>query len=250
MKDIQPLPLTDLRNADEPGRHGQHNFRLFFAFDSLQFRPLESSDPMPTGRQIVALAGLNQCDDYSLFTILPSGDFEDVRLNEPIDLRGRGIEKFVAFKSDREYRFTLDDRQIVWGRPSIAGADLYFLADADDGTAVFLEVRGGEDLLIDADTSVDLTTGGVEHFITGPKPQQGFVIILNSREYVLPGPLATYEQIVSLEFEYPPSNPNVSYSMTYRHAASKPHAGELGAGGSVTVKKKGTVFNVTATDKS
>ncbi|EQM04945.1 multiubiquitin domain-containing protein [Vibrio parahaemolyticus] len=38
--------------------------------------------------------------------------------------------------------------------------------------------------------------------------------------------------------------------MTYRHAKSKPHAGELAAGGSVIVKKKGTVFNVTATDKS
>ena len=38
--------------------------------------------------------------------------------------------------------------------------------------------------------------------------------------------------------------------MTYRHAASMPHAGELGAGGSVEVKKKGTVFNVTRTVQS
>ena len=44
--------------------------------------------------------------------------------------------------------------------------------------------------------------------------------------------------------------PNVVFSMTYRHAASTPHAGELGAGGSVDVKKKGTVFNVTRTVQS
>lgn len=44
--------------------------------------------------------------------------------------------------------------------------------------------------------------------------------------------------------------PNVVFSMTYRHAASTPHAGELGDGGSVDVKKKGTVFNVTRTVQS
>jgi hypothetical protein len=43
--------------------------------------------------------------------------------------------------------------------------------------------------------------------------------------------------------------PNVVFSMTYRHAASKPHAGELGPGGVVEVKK-GTVFNVTRTVQS
>ena len=38
--------------------------------------------------------------------------------------------------------------------------------------------------------------------------------------------------------------------MTYRHAASNPHAGELGDGGTVDVKKKGTIFNVTRTVQS
>lgn len=252
MNPIQPIPLENLDDAHESGAslRGGHNFRIFFALDHLQFRQLEIADPVPTGRQILASAGLNPHDDIGLFMILTSGDFEDVRLDEPVDLRGRGIERFIAFRSDRTFRFSLDDKQIVWGHPSMLSDDLHFLADTDDETAVFLEVRGGEDILIDADTSVDLTAAGIERFITGPKPHRGFVIKLNSREYVLTDDLATYEQIVALEFEYPPANPNISYSMTYRHAASKPHAGELGAGGSVTVKRKGTVFNVTATDKS
>lgn len=252
MNQNQPMPLDDLSDANESEANlrGGRNFRIFFAIDHLQFRQTEIDDPVPTGRQVLAAAGLDPHDDFALFLIQPSGDFEEVRLDETVDIRGRGIEKFIAFNSDRMFRFSLDDKQIVWGHSSILGDDLYFLADADDETAVFQEVRGGEDLLIDADTSVDLTAAGVERFITGPKPQHGFAIKLNSREYVLTDSLATYEQIVSLEFEYPPSNPNISYSMTYRHAASKPHAGELGAGGSVTVKKKGTVFNVTATDKS
>ena len=47
-----------------------------------------------------------------------------------------------------------------------------------------------------------------------------------------------------------PHDTNVVFSMTYRHAASKPHAGELAAGGTVDVKRKGTVFNVTRTVQS
>jgi hypothetical protein len=37
--------------------------------------------------------------------------------------------------------------------------------------------------------------------------------------------------------------------MTYRKAASTPHAGELGAHGVVTIKE-GTIFNVTRTVQS
>lgn len=246
MSNNQPISLE----AKQVRLHDEHNNRIFFAFDHLQFKELYIPDPVPTGRQILIAAGFNSPDDLNLYLILPSGDFEDVRFDETVDIRGRGVEKFIAFKSDRTFRFNLDGKQIAWGHPNILGDDLYFLAEANDQTSVFLKVPGGQDLLIEADLSVDLTAPGVEKFITGPKPHQGFVIILNSREYILGNELATYEQIVALEFQYPPSNPNVSYSMTYRHAASKPHAGELGPGGSVNVKKKGTVFNVTATDKS
>jgi hypothetical protein len=225
-------------------------YHMLFAVEHMQFRPLEIADPVPTGRQIMDMAGLKSPEEHSLFAILPSGDFEDIRLNETFDLREKGVERFIAFKADQFFKFTLDDHQITWGNATINAADLYLLADVDDETAVFLEVRGGEDILIDPNGKVDLSKAGVERFITAPKPNEGYVIILNSREYTLPGPLATYEQIVALEFEYPPSNPNITYTLTYRNTQSKPHTGELAAGGSVTVKKKGTVFNVTATDKS
>lgn len=252
MNQTQATPPDNQGDNNNSGVNirGENNGRIFFALDHLQFRQMEIAEPVTTGRQILTAAGMNPKDDFILFMILSSGDFEDVRLEETVNLRDRGIEKFIAFSSDRTFTFRLDDKQISWGHPSILGEDLHFLADTNDETAIFLEVPGTEDRLIDADASVDLTAAGIERFITGPKPQQGFVIKLNSRDYVLTDSLATYEQIVSLEFEYPPPNPNISYSMTYRHAASKPHAGELGAGGSVTVKKKGTVFNVTATDKS
>jgi Multiubiquitin len=74
-------------------------------------------------------------------------------------------------------------------------------------------------------------------------------IIVNARKRTVKGDVVSFEEIVQLAF--PGSHdPNVAFSMTYRHAASEPHAGELGPGGHVTVKKEGTIFNVTKTIRS
>ncbi|MCP3162544.1 multiubiquitin domain-containing protein [Myxococcus sp. QH3KD-4-1] len=210
---------------------------------------MDVADPVPLGRQILASAGLDPRGGFSLFAILASGDFEDLRLDEPFDLRTRAAERFVAFQTDRDFKLTLDDDQLAWGKPAISGAALYTLAKVGNGQAVFLEVRGGEDRLISPQDLIDLTAPGIERFITGPMPARTFEIIVNARPRVVNDKRVTFEQVVQLAF--PGSHePNAAFSMTYRHAASKPHAGELGAGGSVEVKERGTIFNVTKTVQS
>ena len=241
--------LPEYEDVGEALREGRklrraRSYRILFAQGDLNFSHLDLIDPVPLGRQILAIAGIDSRDDYSLFAILQSGDFEDVRLDEPFDLRKRGAERFVAFQTDREFKFTLNDRQAEWGKPVISGTVLYQLANVTDDEAVFLEVRGGEDRLVEDEELVDLTAPGVERFITGPKPIPTYEIIVNSRVRILNDKLVTYEQVVQLAFTSS-HNPNVKFSMTFRHAASKPHSGELGAGGTVEVKKKGTIFNVT-----
>lgn len=226
-----------------------HKYRFQFALGNLNFRHLQVADPVPLGRQVLESAGLDRGDDYSLFAILESGDFEDVRLDEPFDLRARGAERFVAFLTDRDYKLTLADRQLEWGKPAISGAALYKLAEIREDEAVFLEVRGGEDQLVERDDLIDLTTPGVERFVIGPKPVATYEIIVNSRPRTVENSDVTYEQVVELAFPGG-GGPNICFSMTYRNAASRPHAGELSEGGRVKVKKKGTIFNVTRTDKS
>jgi hypothetical protein len=224
------------------------SYRIQFALDNLNFRTIEMADPVPLGRQILAAAGLDARGDYGLFAILPSDDFEDIRLDEPYDLRGRGIEQFVGFHSDRDFKMTLDDRQITWGKPAIKGSDLHKLANVGEDQAVFLEVRGGEDRLISVQEIIDLTAPGVERFITSSRPTTEIEIIVNGRPRVVTGSQVTFEQIVQLAF--PGShNPNSVFSITYRKAASNPPEGELSAGGIIKIKK-GTIFNVTPTDKS
>lgn len=245
------LEFDDVGDALREGRplRPARVYRVLLAEGDLNFQHRQVTDPVPLGRQLLEAAALDPRQGYSLFAILPSGDFEDVRLNEPFDLRERGAERFIAFETDRDFKLILNDDELRWGKPVISGAVLYGLAKPGDNEAVFLEVQGGEDRLIEHNELLDLTGAGIERFITAPKPPITFEIIVNSRLRTVDERTVTFEQIVQLAFpgQHPP---NVVFSMTYRHAASAPHAGELGAGGSVDVKKKGTVFNVTRTVQS
>jgi len=222
-------------------------YRIRVAQDGLDFRAVDITDPVPLGRQILDAAGLKPIEAFSLFGILHSGDFEDVRLDEPFDLRERGTERFVAFQTDRSFKLMLNDNEVSWGKPAISGSALYVLAKVGDDDAVFQEIRGGEDRLIERQELIDLNRPGVERFITAPRPGRTFEIIVNARPHVVARHV-TFEEIVQLAFPGE-HGPTIVFSMTYRHAASRPPAGELGPGGSVDVKK-GTVFNVTRTDKS
>jgi len=234
--------IEDVGIAIREGRplNPANNYRIQFANGDLEFKPVTVPDPIPLGRQILAAGGVKP--------ILASGDFEDVRLDEPFDLRGHGAERFIAFATDRDYKATVNGAQIEWGKRIISGAVLYALAEPGADEAVFLEVPGGTDRLIEPEDLVDLDELGIEHFITAPKPRSQIEIIVNARPRIVDGPDVTFEQIVQLAFPGAPEA-NVVFSMTYRHAKSKPHQGELGIGGVVTVKK-GTIFNVTRTVQS
>jgi Multiubiquitin len=74
-------------------------------------------------------------------------------------------------------------------------------------------------------------------------------IIVNGRRRIIPGDEVCFEEVVELAFPGLHTDPNVIYSVTYRHAASHPSAGELGPGGKVEIRH-GTIFNVTRTIKS
>ncbi|SFL69427.1 Multiubiquitin [Desulfomicrobium norvegicum] len=240
--------LGEALREDRPLRRA-HWYRFLLAQGDLNFLTQQVSDPVPLGRQLLEAAGLNPQDGYSLFGILPSGDFEDVRLNEPFDLREHGTERFVAFLTDRDFKLTLNGNDLRWGKPAISGNILYSLAKADGELGIFLEVPDGEQRPIEPHELVDLTGLGIERFVTAPKLPLKFEIIVNARPRTIEKSTVTFEQIV--QFAFPGQHDSkVVFSMTYRHAASSPHVGELGPEGIVEVKKKGTVFNVTRTVQS
>jgi hypothetical protein len=164
-------------------------------------------------------------------------------------LRGRGAEKFVAFQSDRDFKLTVNQAQVSWGKPAISGHVLYELAQVGDDQAVFLEVRGGADRFIDRADAVDLTEPGVEHFIAAPKSRHGIHIVVNGHEVEVAQSRQSFEDLVAIAYPGEPPTPNITYNLTYRRVASVPHSGELGAGGYIEVKNR-SIVNVGRTIQS
>ena len=79
-------------------------YRIVVLDDQLHERHVDLADPVPTARQILQAAGLRPGEGYSVYAILTSGEFEDLRLDETYDLRGRGAERFVV----HEVQFDLE----------------------------------------------------------------------------------------------------------------------------------------------
>ena len=74
-------------------------------------------------------------------------------------------------------------------------------------------------------------------------------IIVNTREKTVDADELTFDHVVRLAFDPVPNGPNIMITVSYRHAAGEKHEGTLTQGESVKIKD-GTVFVVTATDKS
>ncbi|MEI2806285.1 MAG: multiubiquitin domain-containing protein [Albidovulum sp.] len=145
-------------------------YRVQIGNERLEFRPAVIEDPVPTGLQIMEAADARPADEYLVFQVLKSGLLEELRPDETTDLRAKGVEKFLVFRSDRSFRFELDGRIFEWGATLISGMTLKKLAGVDPATyGVWLEVRGAEDRPIGDTEMVDLSAAGVERFFTGIK---------------------------------------------------------------------------------
>ena len=178
--------MTNVQNEDVGEAVRTRLFRIEVADSNLQFKKLAVDDPVPLGRQILVAAGAEPIEDYSLFALLPAGDFEDVRLDEPFDLRAPGVERFVMFSTDRLYKFAIDQHQMEWGKPIISGKILRELAKLAPGYVLYQEVRGGQDIEIHDTDLIDLSKPGVERFISViPETTEGLLALPSiDREYL------------------------------------------------------------------
>ena len=135
----------------------------------LEFRSVELTDPVPTGRQIIKAGGFSPAEEFLIFGVSREPCLTEIKLDETVDLRDPGKERFIIFKSDRSWRGLLDDKRFEWGARDISGRALKWLAGVDADThGVWLERRDEPDLLIADDETASLTPKGVERFRTGP----------------------------------------------------------------------------------
>ncbi|GLQ22568.1 hypothetical protein GCM10007853_04420 [Algimonas ampicilliniresistens] len=141
-------------------------FKVRIADTTLKFRSYTIDDPKPLGRQLIEAVGGHPVEEHVAFAILPNGDFEDIRLDEGFDLRGRGVEKVLVARSDRSFRLKVDDADVEWPHACISGFVLRKLAKLAENYSLWQERPGQHDRKIENDDIINLDEPGVERFIS------------------------------------------------------------------------------------
>lgn len=102
--------------------------------------------------------------------------------------------------------------------------------------------------IVGDDDKVDVTE--FKTFIAVAADDKGRIeIIVNTRPRIVTTDELSYDEVIKLAFDPPPTGPHWEIVVSYRNGAGRPPDGRLRPGGTVKVQE-GTVFNVTATDKS
>lgn len=79
--------------------------------------------------------------------------------------------------------------------------------------------------------------------------KKNVTIIVNGKEKVVEKETLSYDEVVALAFDSPPTGENILITIIYRRGHGEKPEGSLLPGGTVKVKD-GMIFDVTATDKS
>jgi len=127
-------------------------------------RNLNLPEPVWTGRQLLELTDHRPPEEFLLYKLGEHNLMEDIGLDESVDVRKPGIERFVTFRSDRSFRFLLNGQRQDWGAPRISQANLHRLAEAGSDYTIWFEPAAGEPRELQPGDLVDLTGSEVERF--------------------------------------------------------------------------------------
>ena len=239
----------DLEGQVLAGRPVAHvgPWRIQIGDSQLQFRSVTVVDPILTGAQILAAAGVRDRSEHLVYQMLVSGLLEEINPEETTDIRAGRVARFVVFRSDRSFRLLVDDRPLDWGASHISGATLRTLAGREEpGLVVWQDLRGQADLLVLDEDLVDLGAPGVERFHLR---ECSFDIFVNGTPETVHTPRLSYWDVVKLGFPDAKPEDNLVYTIDYSAGPRQNPEGALGEGESVRVKE-GMKFYVTPSDKS
>jgi hypothetical protein len=193
--DVMQEDFEDIEACARQGRRPREDgpYRVLIGDVRLNYQAFVVADPGPTGRQLLDAANLRPVEEYEVFGLFADGLLAQVGLDEIVDLRSRGVEKFIAFRSDRAFRFLLDGREYEWGEAAIEEAVLREIAHVPDDQVIELEREGGPAQIIDDGAEIRLDGQGVEHLRTKPRPD--VTVKVNTKPVELPRGWNTGAQI-------------------------------------------------------
>jgi hypothetical protein len=165
-----------------------------------------------------------------------------------LKMETRAFEQQPEVKGKHQVRIHIDQEGHESPNPT-TGEALYKLANVAPGLNLYREVTGDrEDRVIPNGPEI-VHLEEDEHFHSGAPQVKHFDIFVNGRKKVVATQELTFDQVVALAFEPVPTGPYIMFTVTYRHGPHANPEGNLPEGGTVKVKD-GTIFNVTATNKS
>jgi hypothetical protein len=150
-------------------------------------------DPVPDSRQILEAANFVPADECVLIQVFEHGS-RAIGLDETIDLRNPSTETFYAFRADRVYRFTVDERGFEWGTERLAEPELRKIAHVPQDSILVLQREDEPDRELAADDYVRLSDRGTEHLIVR---RRLVTIYFKDTAYNVPHGTYTTEQLMS-----------------------------------------------------
>ena len=208
-------------------------------------RSVRVDGPTATGAAIAEAAELGPVEEYVILQHLPSGALEDIRPEEAVDPSGGTPEVFVI-RAAETFNFVVDGRSVRWPKPAIPGRGILELVRRGSEYEV-VELREGHgERVIGPDEAARLGKEGVERFETRLRR---VAIIVNGRRKVVPLQPISFEAVVRLAFENPPTGDGVQFTVQYARGPEALPTGSLVEGQSVMVRE-GMEFDVTSTNRS
>jgi len=155
---------------------------------------IEFGDPAPDARQILNAANFTPADECILIQIFSHGA-RAIGLDETVDLREPGIESFSAFRADRIYRFTVDERGFDWGEGKIKEPVLRAIAHVKDDEVIVLDRQDQADQELGPDDEVRFADAGTEHLRVEKRLVKVF---FKKEEFQIARGVYTTEQLIAL----------------------------------------------------
>ena len=151
---------------------------------------------------------------------------------------------------DHKHEIHIHIDRIKYHSPNpTTNAALYELGKVPEGHQIYREAHGDHEDVPVFNDGEQIHLKEDEHFYSQDKPFKGFEIFVNTHKKIVQKNGLTFDEVVRLAYDNPPTGPNIVISIDFRKAAGKRREGTLHPGGTVSIKN-GTIFDVTATDKS
>jgi hypothetical protein len=154
------------------------------------------------------------------------------------------MSEFQSDKRGPEVRIHIN-RQPYHSPDPTTGEALYSLGGIGPHQEMFRELGGDREDQPVPRSAHEIRLKEDEHFYS----ERDYDIIVNARKKIVTQRKLSFDEVINLAFDPPPSGPNVLFTVTYRNGPKENPQGTLTKGHSVSIKD-GMVFNVTATDKS